>query len=180
MNQKNYSYIYILIIVLLLILSLYNSIIIGLSWDETFHNINGKLTLIINNLKNSIITDGNINLSIKESIITLESSTFEIKGIGIIKSDFRYYQDKGDLIFTSENVFEINNKKEFSRKFQLASKNIKNVDKIYFDFEKNINNGEISISNVYLNQNDKKNSSEEFYIIKNLQELKSLIRNFLS
>ena len=43
MNQKNYSYISTSIIVLLLILSLYNSTIIGLSWDETFHHINGKL-----------------------------------------------------------------------------------------------------------------------------------------
>ncbi len=148
--------------------------------EEYLDNINGKLTLIINDLKNSIINDGKINLSIKENIITLESSIFKIKDIGIIKSDFRYYQDKGDLIFTSENVFEINNKKEFSRKFQLTSKNIKNVDKIYFDFEKNVNNGEISISNIYLNKDDRQNSSEEFYIIKNLQELKSLIRKFLS
>ena len=43
MNQKNYPYISTSIIVLLLILSLYNSTIIGLSWDETFHHINGQL-----------------------------------------------------------------------------------------------------------------------------------------
>ena len=43
MNQKNYSYIYISTILLLLILSLFNSLIMGLSWDETFHHINGKL-----------------------------------------------------------------------------------------------------------------------------------------
>ena len=33
---------------------------------------------------------------------------------------------------------------------------------------------------IYLNKDDRQNSSEEFYIIKNLQELKSLIRKFLS
>ena len=142
-------------------------------------NINGKLNLHVYNLKNSIVNDGKVNFSIKEKKIKLEKSIFEIKGIGKIKSDFRYYEDEGDLIFASENVFEIENKKEFSRKFQLTSKSVENLNKIYFDFEKNIDNNEISVSNIYLNTIDKKNYSEKFYIIKNLQVLKNLIRKLL-
>ena len=143
-------------------------------------NINGTLTLNVNNLKNSIINNGKINISIKEEVIKLESSLFEIEGIGKIKSDFRYYEKEGDLIFVSENMFEINNKKEFSRKFQLVSKNIKNINRIYFDLEKNIENNEISISNIYLNKIDKENTSDQYYIIKNLQVLKGLIKKLLS
>ncbi len=150
------------------------------SQEKYLGNINGNLTLIINNLKNSIINNGNIKLSIKEKVITLENTLFEIKNIGKIKSDFRYYENEGEIIFASKNIFEINNKKEFSRKFQLTSKNLKNINRIYFDLEKNIDNGEIFISGIYLNSIDKKNVSEEFYIIKNLQELKNLIRNILS
>ena len=142
--------------------------------------MNGKLTLVVNNLKNSIINNGKINLSIKEKKIKLENSLFEIKDIGKVRSDFRYYENKGDLIFASENIFEITNKKEFSRKFQVSSKNLKNINRIYFDLEKNIDNGEISISNIYLNKVDTENFSEEYYIIKNLQELKAFIRNFLT
>ena len=150
------------------------------SKEEYLGNMNGNLTLVVNNLKNSIINNGNINLSIKEKVIKLEKSLFEINGIGKIISDFRYYENKGDLIFASENILEITNKKEFSRKFQVNSKSVKNINKIYFDLEKNIDNGEISISNIYLNKIDTENFSEEYYIIKNIQTLKALVRNILS
>ena len=142
--------------------------------------MNGKLTLVVNNLKNSIINNGNINISIKEKKIKLENSLFEVNNIGKVRSNFRYYENKGDLIFASENIFEITNKKEFSRKFQLSSNKVKNINKIYFDLEKNIDNGEISISNIYLNKIDTENFSEEHYIIKNIQVLKVLIKNILS
>ena len=156
-----------------------NLLYLILNSKQFLGNINGKLNLHVYNLKNSIVNDGKVNFSIKEKKIKLEKSIFEIKGIGKIKSDFRYYEDEGDLIFASENVFEIENKKEFSRKFQLTSKSVENLNKIYFDFEKNIDNNEISVSNIYFNTIDKKNYSEKFYIIKNLQVLKSLIRKLL-
>ena len=148
--------------------------------EEYLGNINGKLNLAVNNLKNPIIDNGNINFFIKEKIINLENSIFEIKNIGKIKSDFRYYENKGDLIFSSENVFEISNKKDFSRKFQLSFKKLKNINRIYFDLEKNIDSGEISISNIYINEIDTKYFSDEYYIIKNFQVLKGLIRKLLS
>ena len=150
------------------------------SKEEYLENVNGKLTLVVNNLKNSIINNGNINISIKEKKIKLENSLFEVNNIGKVRSNFRYYENKGDLIFASENIFEITNKKEFSRKFQLSSKKIKSINRIYFDLEKNIDNGEISISNIYLNKVDTEHFSEKYYIIKNLHELKALIRNFLT
>ena len=150
------------------------------SKEEYLENVNGKLTLVVNNLKNSIINNGNINISIKEKKIKLENSLFEVNNIGKVRSNFRYYENNGDLIFASENIFEITNKKEFSRKFQLSSKKIKSINRIYFDLEKNIDNGEISISNIYLNKVDTEHFSEKYYIIKNLHELKVLIRNFLT
>jgi len=150
-----------------------------LNSNEYMGNINGKLTLAVNNLQNSIINDGKINFSIKEKVVKLENSVFEIKGIGKIKSDFRYYENQGDLIFASENEFEITNLKEFSKKFQLSSKSLKNIKTIYFDLEKNIDNNEISISNIYLNKVDKEIVSEEYYIIENLQVFKKLIRKLL-
>ncbi len=156
-----------------------NLLYIILNSKEYLGNINGELTLNINNLRNSIINNGKVELSIKEKIIKLENSLFEIKGIGKIKSDFRYYENEGDLIFASENIFEISNKKEFSKKFQLSKKSLKNINKIYFDLEKKIDNEEVIISNIYFNKIDKENFSEESYLIKNLQILKGLIRELL-
>ena len=143
-------------------------------------NMNGNVTLLFDNIKNSLINKGTINLSIKESEIKLKNSLFEIKNVGKLKSSFKYYEDKGDLIFISKNIFEITNKKEFARKFQLYSKKLKNINKIYFDLEKNIDNDEISISNIYLNKVDTEKFLEEYYIIKNIQVFKVLIRKLLS
>jgi len=151
-----------------------------LNSQEYLGNINGKLNLVLNNIKNPLINNGQINISIKEKTIELENSIFEIENIGKIKSDFRFYENQGDLIFASENVFDIANKKEFSKKFQTSSKSIKNVNKIYFDLEKNIDNGEVSISNIYLNKIDTENFSDNIYSIKNIQILRALIRNILS
>ena len=153
-----------------------NLLYIILNSKEYLGNINGKLTLDLNNLKNSIINNGKILFSVKEKTIQLENSLFEIKGIGKLKSDFRYYENKGDLVFTSENIFEITNKKEFARKFQISSKKLNNINRIFFDLEKNIDNGEISISNVYFNEIDTEKFSEEYYIVKNFQVLKGLLR----
>ena len=151
-----------------------------LNSEEYLGNINGKLNLVINNINNPLINNGQINISIKERTIELENSIFEIENIGKIKSDFRFYENQGYLIFASENVFDITNKNEFSKKFQTSSKNIKNINKIYFDLEKNIDNGEVSISNIYLNKIDTENFSDNIYSIKNIHILRSLIRNILS
>ena len=153
-----------------------NLFYIILNSKEYLGNINGNLTLDLSNLKNSIINNGKILFLVKEKTVQLESSLFEIKGIGKLKSDFRYYESKGDIVFTSENIFEITNKKEFARKFQISSKKINNIDRIFFDLEKNIDNGEISISNVYFNEIDTEKFSEEYYIVKNFQVLKGLLR----
>ncbi len=143
-------------------------------------NINGNLVLQIDNIKNSLINNGVINFSIKDKIIKLEKSKFEIQDIGNIQSEFRYFVDNGDLIFLSENIFELKNKKEFSRKFQISLKKLKNINKIFFKLEKNIDSGEISISEVYLNQIDNEQFSEKIFVVKNIQLFKALIRDILS
>ena len=109
-----------------------------------------------------------------------KNSLFEIANIGKLKSNFRYYENKGDIIFASENIFEISNKKEFSRKFQLNSKKINDINKIYFDLEKNIDSKEFFISNIHLNKIDEKKFTEDFYKIKNIHIFRALIRNILS
>ena len=142
--------------------------------------MNGNVSLEISNLKNSLINNGVINLSIKDKSIKLKKSQFEVQDIGSIESQFWYYVNNGDLIFISENMFELKNRKEFSRKFQISTKKLKDVNKIYFNLEKNIDNGEISISQVYINEIDKEKFSEKIFIIKNIQLFKAFIRDILT
>ena len=142
--------------------------------------MNGNISLEISNLKNSLINNGVINFSIKDKSIKLKKSQFEVQDMGNIESEFWYYVNDGDLIFISENMFKLKNRKEFSRKFQVSSKLLKNVNKIYFNLEKNIDNGEISISQVYINKIEKEKFSEKIFIIKNVQLFKALIRDILS
>ena len=142
--------------------------------------MNGNVSLEISNLKNSLIDNGVINFLIKDKSIKLKKSQFKVQDIGNIDSQFWYYVNNGDLIFISENMFELKNRKEFSRKFQVSPKLLKNINKIYFNLEKNIDNGEISISQVYINKIDQEKFSEKVFIIKNIQLFKAFIRDIFS
>jgi len=150
------------------------------SEEQFLGNMNGNVSLEISNLKNSLIDNGVINFLIKDKSIKLKKSQFEVQDIGSIESQFWYYVNNGDLIFISENMFELKNRKEFSRKFQISTKKLKDVNKIYFNLEKNIDNGEISISQVYINEIDKEKFSEKIFIIKNIQLFKAFIRDILT
>ena len=142
-------------------------------------NLNGNLIFKIKNLENKIIDNGEISLVIKEKKLKIINSFFKIKKVGIIKSELGFYEEEGDKIFISKNVFEISDKKEFAKKFHLRTKKIKEIKKIFFNLEKNIDTGEFFISNVHLNKINQKKLIDEVYHIKNNQALKSLIRKFL-
>jgi len=149
-----------------------------LSFDkEKIKNLDGKLALEIKDLKNPILNEGIINFLINEGDIKIIKSEFNIEDAGKIQSDFSFYEKMGDIIFSSKNILYINDKKEFSRKFQLNSKKIENIEKIYFDLEKNIDTGEIFISNIYLNDPNSKNFSEAFIKIPTIQVLKAYMRD---
>ena len=101
-------------------------------------NFNGKLELVLSNLDSKILSNGKILFSINEGKIQTVNSYFEMYKIGTIKSSFNYVIDGGELFFQTQNVLSVNNQKELSRKFQLSFKKVKNVNKIYFDFKRNI------------------------------------------
>ncbi len=142
-------------------------------------NLDGSIEINLKNLKNSIINNGKINLIINEKTLKLKNALFEIDKVGIIKSKFKYYENEGEMIFSSNNCLEINNKKEFSKKFQISQSKLKKINKIFFDFESNIDNEEISISNIHINKIDKEKQEDEFYIIKNIQEFRNLLKQIL-
>ena len=142
-------------------------------------NLNGEIILHLENLNNEIINNGKIRLSINEKSLNISEALLEIESVGTIKSNFKYYINQGDTILSSNNMFEIKNKKKFAKMFYLSQKKVKKIDKIYFDLNKNINTGEFSISNIQLNKLNPENNSDKFYAVKNFQALKVMIKKTL-
>ncbi len=142
-------------------------------------NLNGNLKLILSNLDNKLLSNGKISLSINEGEIQAVNSFFEMYKIGTINSNYNYVIQEGELFFETQNVLYVDNQKELSRKFQLNLKKVKNINKIYFDFKKNIDTGDMFISNVYFNDKNSKNLLEEIVKTNNMLVLKSALRDIL-
>ena len=142
-------------------------------------NLNGKLTLYFKGLENEIIDGGKIDLVLKEKSIKIINSNFRINNIGVINSNIKYYEKDGDLIFNSSNELNIEDHREFARKFQLDIDKSKKIKKIFFDLERIVNKDEFLVSNIYINKINKNKEKDETYIINNLQILKKLLRSLL-
>ena len=167
-NEKNVSFI--IDYILNSILNIDNKLI---------KNLNGKFSLILSNLDNKLLSNGKISFSITEGEMKAINSFFEINKIGTIKSNYKYTLKEGELFFETQNVLTVKNQKELSRKFQLSFKKVKNVNKIYFDFKRNIDTGDMFLSNIYFEDKNSKNLLQEIVQINNMLVLKSTLRDIL-
>ena len=145
-------------------------------------NLNGDIKFLFTNIEHELIRNGNINLNISQKTINVSEVLFNVGKIGPIKTDIKYIEENGDIIFQSTNSLFIKNKKEFAKKFQLKLDKIKDINVIHFKIEKNINTGLISIFDIKINQAmfDDKNKSKSRFNIRNSQELKSLVKNIIN
>ena len=148
--------------------------------SESFGNINGNLHVNVENLDDDLFDNGKINLSINEKSIKFKETYLEIKNIGILKSEFSFEEVDGEILFSSNNIFEIKNKKAFARKFQLNKKILDNINKIFFSLQKSIDSNAVYISNLSTNKNIKKNENNNFYKIRNINEFKTFLRKILT
>lgn len=146
---------------------------------DSLGNLNGNMELSFKNIENEIINEGKINLNIDEKNISVSNTIFKVNGIGEITSKFNFIENESELVFKSSNIFEVINTKEFARKFQISSGKSNKLKKIYFDLEKNIETGEISISNVHINKIDTKKETNKIYIINNIQVFRSILKDIL-
>ncbi len=167
-NEKNVSFI--IDYILNSILNIDNKLI---------KNLNGKFSLILSNLDNKLLSNGKISFLITEGEMKAINSFFEINKIGTIKSNYKYTLKEGELFFETQNVLTVKNQKELSRKFQLSFKKVKNVNKIYFDFKRNIDTGDMFLSNIYFDDKNSKNLLQEIVQINNMLVLKSTLRDIL-
>ena len=146
---------------------------------KLLENLNGELKLSLSNLDSKILNNGKISLIINEGQIKVLNSFFEMDKIGIIKSSYNYLIKEGELFFETKNVLNVNNQKELARKFQLNLNKVKNINKVYFDFVRNIDTGDMFLSNIFINDKNSQNLLEEIIKTNNMLVLKSTLRNIL-
>ena len=148
--------------------------------DKKFlKNLNGELKLTLSNIDNKLFKNGNISLNINEGEIKAKNSFIEMHDVGIVDTTYDYVFKEGELFFETKNTLSVTNQKKLAQKFQLNFKKVKNIKKVYFDFYKNIDTGDMFISNVYFNDKNSENLLEEIIKINNMLVLKSTLRSIL-
>ncbi|MDC3146016.1 hypothetical protein OA504_03730, partial [Candidatus Pelagibacter sp.] len=142
-------------------------------------NLNGELKLTLSNIDNKLFKNGKISFNINEGEIKAVNSFIEMGDIGIINTTYNYVLREGELFFETKNILNVTNQKKLAQKFQINFKNVVDLKKVYFDFNKNIDTGDLFISNIYFNDKNSKNLLEEIIKTNNMLVLKSTLRSIL-
>ena len=151
-----------------------------LLYEENYlGNLNGLMKIKFDNLNNKLIKKGEINFNIQEKKININEVMFDLNKIGTIKADINFIDDKGSIKFVSKNKLDINNHIEFAKTFQVGSKKVKKIKEIYFEIEKNVGDTDFAITNVKINNEENIEKSNEIFIVKNIQNLRSHIRKII-
>ena len=148
-----------------------------LSYDKSYlGNFNGNFKIKFKDLNNKLIKNGEIDFVISEKNISIKNSKFQLGEIGYIETNISFFEENGDVQFSSKNRLFIEDHIEFAKNFQIGSNKIKKIKQIYFDLEKNIGESEFIIKNVRINNLKNVNNDSEIYLVKNIQNLRSHIR----
>mgnify|MGYP000444910699 CR=1 FL=1 len=151
------------------------------SYNENYlGNLNGLLNIKFDKLNNKLIKKGEIKLTINEKKISIDEAKFIIDKIGYINSKMSFEEDKGDLKFLTKNQLIIENYIEFAKIFQIGSNKIKNIKHIHFDLEKEYGQTDFIIKNIKINNSKKNLKSNDVFLVKNIQNLRSYIRELIN
>ena len=142
-------------------------------------NFNGILKIKFNELNNKLIKSGFVDIIISEKKIDLKNANFDLGKIGNIETTLLFNEKEGVVKFISQNQLNINDHIEFAKIFQIGSKKIKNIKKIYFNLEKNIGESDFIIKNIRINDTQNLKKSEKIFFVKNIQNLRSYIRQII-
>ena len=161
--------------------TLIDSILLNLiSYKENYlGNLNGKLQIKFEELRNKLIKKGEIDLLFKEKKISLNRAQFYLDNIGKIKTNMSVIKENEEIKFITNNHLFIENHIEFAKTFQIGSNKIKNIKSIHFDLIKNIGQSEFIITNIQIENSKYNKKSDEIYIVKNIQNLRAHIRKVI-
>ena len=143
--------------------------------NKTSHiNFNGNLKINLNEINNRLFENLILNINFFEKKISLGDTSLNLKKMGKINfSDPLIYEKNQKIFLKSKIKFEVNDQQELYRKFLIARQNRIDLNKIYFEIEYNIDDGNYFLSNI--NFDEKENSDVVFYQVNNIQQLNNLI-----
>ena len=147
--------------------------------EKNLGNFSGNLKIKFNDLKNKLIKKGEINFDINENKIHFKNAKFILDKIGFLSTDIKFKENNGDIKFLSKNELIIDNYIEFAKIFQIGSKKAKNINKIYFDLERNVGSNDLIIKNIKINNYNNSILNNQIFIVKNIQNLRSSIRKVI-
>ncbi len=137
-------------------------------------NFNGNLKINLREINNRLFEKLIINIIFLEEKITFGDSSINLKKIGKINfSDAKIFERDQKLFIRTKIKFEVDDPLELYKKFLIPRQNRVDLNKIFFELEYNIDDGNYFLSNI--NFNEDKNNEIIFYEINNIQQLNYLI-----
>ena len=137
-------------------------------------NFNGNLKINLDEVKNRLFENLIIDINFLEKKISLNKSSLSLKKIGKINfSDPSIYQKNQKLFIKSKIKFDVENQQELYRRFLIPRQNRIDLNKVYFEVEYNIDEGNYFLSSINFDKIE--NSQIIFHEINNIQQLNNLI-----
>ena len=117
-----------------------------------------------------------IDINFLEKKISLNKSSLSLKKIGKINfSDPSIYEKNEKLFVKSKIKFDVYDQQELYKRFLIPRQNRVDLNKIYFEVEYNVDDGNYFLSTINLNENENENNEMIFQEINNIQQLNNLI-----
>ncbi len=139
-------------------------------------NFNGNLKINLDEVKNRLFENLIIDINFLEKKISLNKSSLSLKKIGKINfSDPSIYEKNEKLFVKSKIKFDVYDQQELYKRFLIPRQNRVDLNKIYFEIEYNVDDGNYFLSTINLNENEKENNEMIFQEINNIQQLNNLI-----
>ena len=137
-------------------------------------NFNGNLKINLDEVKNRLFENLIIDINFLEKKISLNKSSLSLKKIGKINfSDPSFYEKNEKLFVKSKIKFDVYDQQELYKRFLIPRQNRVDLNKIYFEVEYNVDDGNYFLSTINLNENE--NNEMIFQEISNIQQLNNLI-----
>ena len=142
--------------------------------QSTNLNFNGNLKINLNEINNRLFENLVININFLEERISLNGSSLNLKKIGKINFLNPSIYEKNQKIFVKSKInFDVDDQEQLYRRFMIPRQNRISLNKVYFEIEYNIDDGNFFLSNINFNEN--KNNQLIFHKIKNMQQLNNFI-----
>ncbi len=139
-------------------------------------NFNGNLKINLDEVKNRLFENLIIDINFLEKKISLNKSSLSLKKIGKINfSDPSIYEKNEKLFVKSKIKFDVYDQQELYKRFLIPRQNRVDLNKIYFEIEYNVDDGNYFLSTINLNENENENNEMIFQEINNIQQLNNLI-----